>query len=233
MKAFFVLAILVATVTAQCDNNNGTNGCPVCGEDELTCMDNFAGAITEACPTCIPNQDGTVDNWGNPCWSSCPVSCQEGEQLCGAGVDPWSGCNTSGWCEPAIDPATKCPFHCPTMCAETEMHCYGGSDANGCMMPDICVPSQDTGTVDNWGNPCWNSCPVFCHEGEQVCGDGVDPWSGCKMSGWCEPTMDTMGCPKSCPTMCGPEEKHCWGGVGGDGCNLPDYCVPVENECGM
>ena len=319
MKAFFVLAILVATVTAQCDNNNGTNGCPVCGEDELTCMDNSAGPITGACPTCIPNQDGTVDNWGNPCWSSCPVSCQEGEQLCGAGVDPWSGCNmpgwcelsmdpvtecpfhcptmcaeteihcsggmdpngcmmpdhcfpsqdgtvdnwgnpcwnscpivchedeqlcgagvdpwsgcnTSGWCEPAIDPATKCPFHCPTMCAETEMHCYGGSDANGCMMPDICVPSQDTGTVDNWGNPCWNSCPVFCHEGEQVCGDGVDPWSGCKMSGWCEPTMDTLGCPKSCPPNCGPEEKHCWGGVGGDGCNLPDYCVPVDHECGM
>ena len=146
MKAFFVLAILVATVTAQCDNNNGTNGCPVCGEDELTCVDNFAGAITEACPTCIPTLDGSLDNWGNP---------------------------------------------------------------------------------------CWNSCPVFCHEGEQVCGDGVDPWSGCKMSGWCEPTMDTLGCPKSCPPNCGPEEKHCWGGVGGDGCNLPDYCVPVENECGM
>merc|ERR1711953_985769 len=63
MRAFFVLAFVVATVAAQC--NDTTTGCPACGDDELTCMDMALGA--EACPICIPNQDGTEDNWGNPC----------------------------------------------------------------------------------------------------------------------------------------------------------------------
>ena len=34
MRAFFVLAFVVATVAAQC--NDTTTGCPACGDDELT-----------------------------------------------------------------------------------------------------------------------------------------------------------------------------------------------------
>ena len=222
MKVFFFLAFVVATVAAAC-----TNDCTECGEDEIACY----GMDPEACPTCIPTLDGSLDNWGNPCWNTCPMTCHEGDQVCGAGVDPWNGCNNPGWCEPAMDPVTECPFHCPIACAETEMQCFGGMDANGCMMPDMCVPSKD-GSTDKWGNPCWNSCPTLCQEGEQVCGAGVDPWTGCNNPGWCAPTM-AGDCPHHCPMNCGPEEISCWGGVDANGCMMPDYCVPMTQQCGM
>merc|ERR1712045_739274 len=225
MRAFFVLAFVVATVAAQC--NDTTTGCPACGDDELTCMDMALGA--EACPICIPNQDGTEDNWGNPCPVHCPVSCLEGERLCGVGVDPWSGCMMPGWCEPAEDHDGR-PRTCPITCGQDEIHCSGGMDpTTSCPMPDICIPSQD-GTEDNWGNPCWNSCPMTCHEGEQVCGAGIDPWTGCNNPGWCEQAMDHDGCPRSCPMSCGQDEMHCSGGMDPTtGCMMPEICVPNQD----
>ena len=221
MKAFFLLAFVVATVAAQCTNN-----CTECGEEEISC----SASDPETCPTCIPIHDGTLDNWGDPCLNYCPTSCPEGEQVCGAGVDPWFGFNNPGWCEPAMDPVSECPIHCPIMCAYNEMHCYGGLDTEGCTKPDMCIPFEDS-TVDNWGNPCLNACPVFCPEGEQLCGVGVDPHTGCNNEpGWCEPIMDGP-CPRHCPTTCGPGEISCWGGFDANSCSRPDICVPEDQMC--
>lgn len=220
MRAFLTFALFVAAVAATCDND-----CEECGPDQLACP----GADPTLCPTCIAIHDGTVDNWGNPCHASCPVICGEDEQICGAGPDPWSGCQMSGWCEPTMDPVTECPIHCHLTCGPDEISCPGVLDAAGCHMPDTCMPGK-TDIIDNWGNPCWNQCPVVCDEGHQVCGAGIDPWHGCPVSGWCEPLMDWNDCPKHCPVQCGPEEVHCWGGWDGT-CNLPDYCSPIAEGC--
>jgi len=200
----------------------------MCGPDEVHCP---MGMDAAGCP--MPDMcfgpDGLVDNWGNPCHASCPTVCGENEHICGAGPDPWSGCQMSGWCEPSMDPVTECPIHCPAFCGPDDISCPGTMDAAGCRMPDTCMPGK-TAIIDNWGNPCWNSCPVVCDEGHQVCGAGTDPWSGCPVSGWCEPLMDWNDCPKHCPAQCGPEEVHCWGGWDGT-CNLPDYCSPIAEGC--
>ena len=33
----------------------------------------------------------------------------------------------------------ECPIQCPMNCGQDEMSCPGG-DANGCMIPDFCMP---------------------------------------------------------------------------------------------
>ena len=160
-----------------------------------------------------------------------PMTCLEGEQVCGAGDVLWNGCNSPGWCEPAMDSRNpECPFHCPVKCAETEKPCPGGLDANGCKMPNICVPIHD-GTVDNWGNPCWSSCPIVCQEDEQLCRTGVNPWTGCKITDSCEPAMDPYRpeCPNHCPVECVETERFCFGGFDANGCLLPDICIPFAD----
>ena len=160
-----------------------------------------------------------------------PMTCLEGGQVCGAGDVLWNGCNSPGWCEPAMDSRNpECPFHCPVKCAETEKPCPGGLDANGCKMPNICVPIHD-GTVDNWGNPCWSSCPIVCQEDEQLCRTGVNPWTGCKITESCEPAMDPYRpeCPNHCPVECVETERFCFGGFDANGCLLPDICIPFPD----
>lgn len=34
----------------------------------------------------------------------------------------------------------ECPVHCPAACGTGGMNCYGGMDANGCMMIETCAP---------------------------------------------------------------------------------------------
>ena len=285
MKAFFFLSFVVATVAAQSTNDcpapmtclegeqvcgagdvlwNGCNTpgwceptritifspldptrdpwiecpfhCPVkCAETEMLCPGGLDANGCKMPNICVPIQDGTVDNWGNPCWNTCPIVCQEGEQLCGTGVNSWTGCKITGSCEPAMEPWNpECPKPCPVECAETEMRCSGGLDANGCLLPDMCFPYSQ-GTVNNDGDACqWTKCPVAsCNEGEQLCGNQVDPWTGCMMPGECQPIMDPYSdnCPYNCPIICGRKEKECWGGVDANGCGMPNFCYPGEQEC--
>ena len=37
------------------------------------------------------------------------------------------------------------PPACPTACGPGEMKCYGGTDPNGCTLPDICTPMKGIG----------------------------------------------------------------------------------------
>ena len=35
---------------------------------------------------------------------------------------------------------TQCTANCPVTCGPEEQMCSGGTDMNGCMMPDSCYP---------------------------------------------------------------------------------------------
>ena len=43
--------------------------------------------------------------------------------------------------QPGFD-GNECPVSCPTKCDGDDMHCYGGSDFNGCANGDFCMPSK-------------------------------------------------------------------------------------------
>ena len=91
----------------------------------------------------------------------------------------------------SIQPPT-CPVTCPTPCGPGEMRCSGGMDANGCMMPDTCIPA--------FGK--YRICFLFlvCKKlqfNQKIAADGVD---GVK-------------CPNVCPVPCGLEEVFCPGGL--------------------
>ena len=40
---------------------------------------------------------------------------------------------------PLDNDGNECPIQCPMNCGKDTMSCPGG-DANGCMMPDFCMP---------------------------------------------------------------------------------------------
>ena len=42
------------------------------------------------------------------------------------------------------------------------------------------------------------------------------------------PALDGSECPAFCPTKCGPDEMHCWGGEDMNGCQMPDFCTPMK-----
>merc|ERR1719225_1817106 len=73
-----------------------------------------------------------------------------------------NGCPTAETCMPSKGPVgldgNDCPVHCPAACPADHMHCGGGMDANGCMMPNTCVQMQGP-QVGNDGNPCPGHCP--------------------------------------------------------------------------
>ena len=43
---------------------------------------------------------------------------------------------------PLGNDGNPCPNYCPTHCGPNEMPCCGGTDQNGCAMPDICIPTK-------------------------------------------------------------------------------------------
>ena len=37
---------------------------------------------------------------------------------------------------------TECGVTCPTTCGADDLNCFGGEDANGCSMPNFCIPMK-------------------------------------------------------------------------------------------
>ena len=58
------------------------------------------------------------------------------------------------------------------------MICPGGTDHNGCPMPDTCGPAATA--------ECPAFCPVHCPADHMHCGGGMDP-NGCPMPDTCIP----------------------------------------------
>ena len=91
------------------------------------------------------------------------------------------------------------------------MRCSGGMDANGCMMPDTCMPA--------FGK--YRICFLFlvCKKlqfNQKIAADGVDE----------------VKCPNVCPVPCGLEEVFCPGGLmQTTGCPMPNTCMPKIGKC--
>merc|ERR1712244_157066 len=102
-----------------------------------------------------------------------------------------------------------CPASCPVMCGADHMHCPGGTDPNGCPIPDTCMPME--GPIGTDGNACPAACPVTCPPDHMYCGAGSDA-NGCPMPNTCVPMTDD--CPAACPAVCNfATDKTCPGGV--------------------
>ena len=84
--------------------------------------------------------------------------------------------------------ASACPEMAPVECGADEFNCPGGMDAEGCMMPDLCVPSKGPMGFDGV-TECPSNCPATCGAEEL----------------WCPGPMDTNGCmgPETCMPMKG------------------------------
>merc|ERR1711990_503557 len=112
------------------------------------------------------------------------------------------------------------------------MNCPGG-DANGCMMPDTCMPTKG-GPLDANGLECPVVCPMNCGKDMMSC-PGGDDGNGCMMPDTCMPTkggpLDNDGneCPIQCPMNCGKDMMSCPGGDA-NGCMMPDTCMPTKEE---
>merc|ERR1711937_643887 len=93
-----------------------------------------------------------------------------------------TGCQMPGTCE-WKDPNSKCSPQCPTICGPDEMSCYGGMDANGCMLPGMCMPMYTTGS--DGVTQCYSHCPLECGTESLSCPGPIDA-NGCQMPGTCE-----------------------------------------------
>merc|ERR1711963_1216417 len=132
-----------------------------CGPEDMPCP---KGMDMNACPMpdfCIPMK-GPMGKDGFECPSMCPTNC---------GMD--------------------CPGFCPSTCSNEEMMCPGGSDDNGCIMPDFCVPSKGGLSFDNMTH-CPAFCPSKCGMEETWCPGGLDD-NGCEQPDTCMPKG--MDCP--------------------------------------
>ena len=38
-------------------------------------------------------------------------------------------------------------------------------------------------------------------------------------------------CPIMCPTKCDGDDMYCPGGYDGNGCMMPDTCMPKDSDC--
>lgn len=151
-----------------------------------------------------------------------PVECDPPHMWCGGGVDS-KGCAMPDFCH-WIDPYAHCSAYefCPVMCPDDMMPCPGGESYNGCPMPDTCHLAPSSTDL------CPVTCPVYCDWDTQLtCGGGLDS-KGCAEPTWC---MDkNPNCYwESCPVDCGSDEMSCPGGVGWDGCPLPDTCISLPS----
>ena len=90
------------------------------------------------------------------------------------------------------------------------MQCPEGEDGNGCRMPDTCMPMKG-------GSSYLNKVCIFWSF-----------WSFVSISG--PVGNDGNECPVTCPTRCGNEDMYCPGGDDGNGCMMPDTCVPKKGK---
>ena len=78
------------------------------------------------------------------CPATCPPPCPAALICPGAIVDIPGGCPVTATCMPITfgNNGGVCQVACPVACSEDQMSCDGGFDANGCQLPNTCVPNQ-------------------------------------------------------------------------------------------
>merc|ERR1712088_439519 len=118
--------------------------------------------------------------------------------------------------------AQACPEVTMPECNDGEFPCWGGLDADGCPIPDYCIPEK-TGEIGTDGNECWSMCSPSCNQNETYCDMGY--YNGCWSGGYC--TQGWGDCPAICSTPCAYDngEQWCDNGVDENGCWMGNYCA--------
>merc|ERR1711994_4145 len=93
-----------------------------------------------------------------------------------------------------------------------------------CAPPGYCMKNKSEWYNNNYGEPCYNSCPIACNwENEMSCFGGHDSM-GCPMGDTCMsmegPMVGNDGnpCYNYCPMTCGVNDTVCPGGIDWNGC---------------
>ena len=81
-----------------------------------------------------------------------------------------------------------CPASCPVVCPPDQETCPGGTNNDGCPMPNACIP-KTFGT--NGSTVCPVACPVPCAGDHLHCDGGFDV-NGCKKPNTCVPNDGTF-----------------------------------------
>ena len=115
-----------------------------------------------------------------------------------------------------------CTIQEPVWCKDDDMFCSGGFDDNNCPMPDWCMPTKGGQyQVDSYEIKLSILFVLF------------DNLTFYKLLG----PLDNNGleCPVSCPLNCASWEMSCPGGDDGNGCMMPDSCIPMKGNsyCGV
>merc|ERR1711863_81366 len=121
--------------------------------------------------------------------------------------------------------AQACPEVTMPECNDGEFPCWGGLDADGCPIPDYCIPEK-TGEIGTDGNECWSMCSPSCNQNETCCDMGY--YNGCWSGGYC--TMGWGDCPAICSTPCAYEDGEQWCDNGTDGTECHNVC---SSPCSM
>merc|ERR1712152_92913 len=106
--------------------------------------------------------------------------------------------------------------NCPVHCGEGMMQCPGGSDWNGCPMPDTCIPADAT-------SDCPVTCPLVCGHNEMKCPGTVDE-KGCMSGEYCLFNEPTAICQHACKAQCPEGEWECPPEQDGNGCWMGGMC---------
>ena len=76
------------------------------------------------------------------------------------------------------------------VCGPEDMMCPGGMDANGCPMPELCMPMKGPMGFDGV-TECPSNCPTFCGAEEMMCPGPVDA-NGCMGPETCMPMKSNL-----------------------------------------
>ena len=147
--------------------------------------------------------------------------CEAPHLICHMPAGP-DGCPIAPHCV-QVNPYEPCSARpvCPTACAEGEMYCDGGVDADGCPQAQVChAPGTDN-------CPSSANCPVFCGPNQMFCPGEADPNdpNGCNMHDSCIDVDPTKVCQAFCPpTPCPQPEFPCHEPLDSLGCEAPPMC---------
>ena len=103
-----------------------------CGLEEVYCPGGLNGWT--GCPmpnTCMPVTGNCFGNWNIVFFKFCEFN----EKLF-----PIGPIGTDG---------NACTVVCPAACGTGQMNCYAGLDANGCIMPETCAPTNGSQLMSN------------------------------------------------------------------------------------
>lgn len=181
------------------------------------CTDNCIKECVEPCKKAYECTDDEVNCGKKPLDEGVWPDCKRDDKCVKKGCE----CQVEG------NDGSLCPLWCETKCDDTQKHCPGGVDENGCKEMATCINKK----IGNDNQLCEGYCPKDCDPVEQnTC--TVDPIDGCEQAPNCEEkSKDNHGeyCDEQqCTLACETTHKFCKGEQKVDGCWELDKCVPKD-----